>query len=132
MIELRPLGLSCLVPSRWLALGCCLATGCGGGAQSTPGAHDAHGEEAVASSDTSSGTDEEVQSSKSVDPCTSGTCTRCGDAVCLTGFYCEESVSACGWVPECAESPSCSCLGKYLDGCSCDERAGGVYVTCDG
>jgi len=104
-----------------------VACGGGGGSQSepeTPGS---------ASADTSSDVQsfgEEDAPAPPADPCASGTCTPCGDAVCLSGFYCEEAVSACGWLPECADAPSCECLEHSLPDCSCEERGGGVYVAC--
>ena len=64
------------------------------------------------------------------DPCTDGTCFRCGDSICPTGYYCDEGSQACSWLAECADSADCSCVKGALDGCRCEERSGGVYVTC--
>lgn len=120
MIELRVVG------TLFLTLAC------GGGTQASANAS------APSSEEVGEGADPDVDAHHGGtgearrDPCASGTCTPCGEALCLSGFYCEEAVSACGWVPDCAESPSCSCLEKYLEGCRCDERGGGVYVSCDG
>lgn len=120
MIDLRPL------------IGVCLVAACGGGTRATGGG-DTPGERASTQSDEDSPeADLDPPTTEPADPCASGTCTRCGEGVCLTGYYCEESVSACSWVPECVQAPSCGCLAKYLAGCSCEERGGGVYVTCDG
>jgi hypothetical protein len=119
MIDLRPLGVVCLLAA------------CGGGTQASgsstsPDQKDARGD----TNDSFDGADSTVGAPR--DPCASGTCTHCGDAVCLAGFYCEEAVSACGWVPECADIPSCDCLQTYLAGCDCDERSGGVFISCEG
>jgi hypothetical protein len=62
--------------------------------------------------------------------CNDETCSSCGDALCPAGFYCEEARSLCSWVPECAGDASCACLQKTLPGCSCDDREGKLYVTC--
>ena len=64
------------------------------------------------------------------DPCAAGSCTRCGEAVCLKGFFCDEGAGACAWIPSCADATDCGCLEQALDGCSCAEREGGLYVTC--
>lgn len=67
--------------------------------------------------------------------CSGGTCARCGDAVCLVGYFCIESAAkgpTCSWLPECAAEASCGCVeGILSDGCSCEERDGGVFVTCE-
>ncbi len=73
----------------------------------------------------------EPESSAAVDPCAGGTCTTCGESVCLDGFFCAESTQSCSWVPACAEDPTCGCLQKALPDCSCSERDGGLYVSCD-
>jgi len=62
--------------------------------------------------------------------CDDGTCTPCGDALCPTGWYCDESAkggAACGWLPECAKKPTCACLKRVFSG-ACEERSGGLYV----
>jgi hypothetical protein len=115
-----------------LSIGACLLAACGGGTP-TAGGVDTPGEQAGTQPEQEwSEAELDTQTAEPADPCASGTCTRCGEGVCLAGYYCEESVSACSWVPECVQAPSCGCLAKYLSGCSCEERGGGVYVTCDG
>lgn len=64
------------------------------------------------------------------DACAEGTCTHCGEALCLNGFYCDEGAQACGWVPACAKEPNCECLQQALPGCSCEAREGGLFVRC--
>jgi hypothetical protein len=68
--------------------------------------------------------------------CSDGSCFSCGEAVCLSGYYCAigKAGHGCAWVPSCT-SPSCACLGptvKANASCRCEEKNGGVYVTCDG
>jgi hypothetical protein len=69
--------------------------------------------------------------------CDDGSCFRCGDAVCLTGFYCSvgRSGRGCAWLPSCAVKPTCACIAPFFrddPSCACDEREGGIFVTCDG
>src|SRR4051812_36999535 len=69
--------------------------------------------------------------------CEDGSCFSCGEAVCLSGFYCSvgRSGHGCAWVPSCASKVSCSCLAAMLreeTSCACEEKEGGVFVTCDG
>jgi hypothetical protein len=73
----------------------------------------------------------ESETAAPTDPCTGGTCSPCGEVVCLEGFFCNESSQACGWVPACADTPSCECLEKALPDCSCSARDGGLYLTCE-
>ncbi len=66
--------------------------------------------------------------------CRDETCFVCGGAMCLKGFYCDQSLvagPACSWLPECAKEPSCSCLkSAFGSECSCEERDNGVYLRC--
>jgi hypothetical protein len=65
--------------------------------------------------------------------CEDGTCTPCGDAVCPSGWYCDESARggpACGWLPECAQKASCGCVKKAFAGCSCADEHGAAHVSC--
>jgi hypothetical protein len=69
--------------------------------------------------------------------CEDGSCFACGEAVCLSGFYCAVAKSGhgCAWVPSCASKATCACLADSLReqrGCTCEEKEGGVFVTCDG
>ena len=115
-----------------IALG--LLVGCGGGAGAAPGAKTKA--EQGASETSAEGADEESEAA--TDPlataCADDTCVRCGKGICPSGFYCDESApggASCGWLPECASKPSCSCVTQGLgSGCGCEERAGGLFVSC--
>jgi len=67
-------------------------------------------------------------------PCDDGTCSACGRGFCPTGYYCDEKAkggAACSWLPECADRATCGCVTAALgSSCACEERGGGVYVTC--
>jgi hypothetical protein len=111
-------------------------TACGGG--STPEAATAEssdGEERRASrgsdddESTSSTSDADEASVAKKPACDDGTCTLCGDAQCPIGWYCDESAKggpACGWLPECAKKPTCSCVKRVFS--DCVEKNGGLYV----
>ncbi len=65
--------------------------------------------------------------------CEDDTCTPCGDAICPSGWYCDESARggpACGWLPECAQKASCGCVKKAFAGCSCEDEHGAAHVSC--
>jgi hypothetical protein len=65
--------------------------------------------------------------------CDDGTCILCGDALCPSGWYCDETApsgAACGWLPECAEQASCSCVKRAFKGCECEDEPGGARLTC--
>jgi hypothetical protein len=69
--------------------------------------------------------------------CDDGSCFACGEAICLSGFFCSvgKSGHGCAWLPNCGGRPSCGCITPSLredPSCSCQEKEGGVYVTCDG
>jgi hypothetical protein len=69
--------------------------------------------------------------------CDDGSCFACGEAICLSGFFCSvgKSGHGCAWLPNCSGRPSCGCIAPALredPSCSCQEKEGGVYVTCDG
>ena len=68
--------------------------------------------------------------------CEDGTCFRCGEGICPTGFYCDEGAqggAACSWLPSCAARASCACIERALgSGCSCQESGGGPKVSCEG
>ena len=69
--------------------------------------------------------------------CDDGSCFKCGDAVCLSGFYCSvgRTGRGCAWLPTCAAKPSCACIANFLrdeSSCACQEKDGGVYMLCDG
>lgn len=109
-------------------VGCVVA--CAGAASSTP-AHDSSSAESGTEEDDAPYVSGEEAVGEPPDPCASGTCSSCGEGVCLVGFYCEESVSACGWLPQCADAMDCECVQSVLSDCSCEERGQGVYVDCD-
>jgi hypothetical protein len=66
--------------------------------------------------------------------CEDGSCFRCGQGICPTGFYCDEGVqggAACSWLPSCPLRASCECVERQLgSGCSCEESGGGAKVSC--
>ena len=69
--------------------------------------------------------------------CDDGSCFSCGEAICFSGFFCSvgKSGHGCAWLPSCGGRPSCGCIAPSLredPSCSCQEKEGGVYVTCDG
>jgi hypothetical protein len=69
--------------------------------------------------------------------CDDGSCFACGEAICLSGFFCSvgKTGHGCAWLPNCSGRPSCGCITPALredPSCSCQEKEGGVYVTCDG
>lgn len=69
--------------------------------------------------------------------CDDGSCFACGEAVCLSGFFCSvgKAGHGCAWMPNCTGRPTCGCISPALredPSCSCQEKEGGVYVTCDG
>jgi hypothetical protein len=69
--------------------------------------------------------------------CDDGSCFACGEAICLSGFFCSvgKSGHGCAWVPSCGGRPTCGCITPSLredPSCSCQEKQGGIYVTCDG
>ncbi len=63
--------------------------------------------------------------------CDGSMCNPCGDALCPTGFLCEEAQSSCMWLPQCGESPSCACVKQQLPDCSCNERQGQPIIRCE-
>jgi hypothetical protein len=118
-----------------------LLLGCGGSTQaadhpssSEPGSPERGSDTESASSDESRGDGETTASSKPEKPsCDDGTCSPCGDALCPSGWYCDESAPggpACGWLPECASKASCACVKRAFSGCSCEEQAGSAHVRC--
>jgi hypothetical protein len=69
--------------------------------------------------------------------CEDGSCFACGEAVCLSGFYCAvgKTGHGCAWVPSCSGKPTCACLAAAMreePSCSCEEKEGGIFVVCDG
>ncbi|HMJ14278.1 MAG TPA: hypothetical protein VK524_22840 [Polyangiaceae bacterium] len=112
-----------------------LALGCGSNPQ--PDAQSSNGAHASASEHTAAGEDAEAEpetAAPSLPSCEDGTCFTCGDTICLSGFYCDTGAAggpACSWLPACTKGASCGCVKKELGaGCSCEERSGGLHVTC--
>ncbi len=65
--------------------------------------------------------------------CSDGTCFRCGEALCLPGFFCDESsaVANCQWLAKCGKAGGCGCIQQVLGtSCTCTERDGGTFVKC--
>lgn len=109
---------------------------CGG---STPAPASTDTQERAQGTAHESGDSEASASDDSTEPsappratCDDGTCAPCGDALCPTGWYCDQTAPSgpsCGWLPECAPKSSCACIKKAL-GCSCEEKNGGLYLSC--
>jgi hypothetical protein len=123
-----------------LALVGALAACGGASAGSTPrGAegerdYDDRSPERAGEDEETQGSGESEDTSTSRMSCDDGTCFECGDGMCPSGFYCDESAAggaACSWLPTCAAQATCKCVRKALGGgCSCEERAGGTFVSC--
>jgi hypothetical protein len=113
---------------------------CGGGSVTTEPKSGADASNAADSSEAERGQEDGETSSEASasrqEPqgpkCDDGTCSQCGSSICLTGWYCDEKASACSWLAECADKPSCSCVSRVLgSGCKCREEAGALKVACD-
>jgi hypothetical protein len=112
-----------------------LAGGCGGASKpaesATPSAEsrsESAPNSAAPASDEDSATPAPARAT-----CDDGSCTPCGDAVCPSGWYCDESARggpACGWIPECAQKASCGCVKKAFAGCSCEDEHGAAHLSC--
>lgn len=77
------------------------------------------------------GPSEPSESPPELGRCDEGQCFQCGDAICPQGFYCDEALAACGWLPACtANQLTCECLTKNLSQCSCTEQDGHLTVKC--
>jgi hypothetical protein len=123
----------------WLLLS--LVGACGGTTPSADapgskgdGASESGGDSESGSSEGAEGDGESSASAEPAKPsCDDGTCSPCGDALCPSGWYCDESAPggpACGWLPECASKASCSCVKRAFSGCSCEDQAGSAHVRC--
>jgi hypothetical protein len=123
------------VKAVWFLPAFAALAGCGGGAQPAASASEQgpSAGEARAAREPASGTSDETDApAPPRAACDDGTCTPCGDALCPTGWYCDESAQggpSCGWLPECAQKSGCACVKKAL-GCGCEEKAGAPHVTC--
>ena len=105
-----------------------LIVGCGGGAPPPKEPR------TTASGDTG---ETEAEPSRSGAHCADGSCFSCGEAVCLSGYYCAvgKTGHGCAWLPSCTSNVSCACLAPAIKSnttCRCEEKGGGVYVLCDG
>jgi len=121
-----------IVP-RFALVAAVLAAACGGSAPAPepPRAH----AEPKAKSETRA--EEPRATPRSGFACDDGSCFACGDAVCLSGFYCAigRSGRGCAWLPSCAGKPTCGCITPTLredPSCTCQEKEGAIFVTCDG
>lgn len=109
-----------------------MACGGGGGGTGANGKPAANADEEDGPGRRSTDGTSEEESEGPVDPCADQSCFRCGDGICPKGFYCDEKAGACAWLPECPSEASCSCVKEGAgDGCSCEERSGGVYARCE-
>ncbi len=111
-----------------------LLAACGG---STPPPEPPKHEPAEAKRKAEPRSEEDTSAPRSGVECDDGSCFACGDAVCLSGFYCAigKSGRGCAWLPSCPGKPTCACIAPTLreePSCSCQEKEGGVFVTCDG
>jgi hypothetical protein len=116
-----------------------LAISCGGGGGSKP-AESASGSEEGDTRGSAEDGDEggaEAEEAATAAPrrmsCDDGTCSPCGEGFCLAGWYCDETAKggpSCGWLRECPEKASCACLNRVFSTCSCEEKTGGVHLTC--
>lgn len=121
-----------------LSLFVTLLGACGGSA--TPAAASAtsgNERESASTSDASGDSGADNEPTEEAAPkraaCDDGTCSPCGNALCPTGWYCDETAPggpACGWLPECAQKPGCACVKKALAGCACEEQSGAAHLTC--
>jgi hypothetical protein len=116
---------------------CLVLAACGGGAAGSDAPAKAPLEPSNTHSEQVAANDEsetEPEAPPKAALCDDRTCSPCGNGVCPSGWYCDESASggpACGWLPRCAQKSSCSCLtGKLGPGCKCSEQGGGLHVTC--
>ncbi len=118
-------------PYLWVAAlagSVCLSSleACGGGTPSAKTGDKARG---------SDGSDYEGDETVPDSYCLDGTCFDCGESFCMLGWYCDESMDGgpgCSFVPECGSESNCGCVESALtSACSCEERNGGVYVSCE-
>lgn len=126
-----------LLRAALLATLLALLTGCGGAqGTSSRSADDADGSDEGGSL---GGSADDAAGDANAGPqgpdCSDGTCFVCGDGMCPVGFFCDEQASggpACSWLPECADTASCSCvLGVLGSSCSCSDESGGPHLSCD-
>ncbi len=125
--------------SAWCVLSLTvLCSACGGGGGAKPASADEASEggqatPATAANDSEAEADEADEPAPKRNACDDGTCSACGSGICPSGWYCDESAKggpACGWLPACANKLSCGCLSKTFSSCSCEEKSGGVHLSC--
>ena len=119
---------------RSAIVGALFLAACGG---STPPPEPPKHEPAEAKAKVEPRPEEDQSARRSGVECDDGSCFACGDAVWLSGFYCAigKSGRGCAWLPSCPGKPTCACIAPTLreePSCSCQEKEGGVFVTCDG
>jgi hypothetical protein len=131
----RALSLSALLFSS-------LLLACGGSTPAADSPSSAEEGSSASGGDTESGSSDAAgddgEGSAPAEPekprCDDGTCSPCGDALCPSGWYCDESAPggpACGWLPECASKASCACVKRAFSGCSCEDQGGSAHVRCE-
>jgi hypothetical protein len=113
-----------------------LLCACGG---STPPAAEpkSHADDTHRSTGADTSVQEEAPKRPSKVQCDDGSCFACGEAVCLSGFYCAvgRAGHGCAWLPSCSGKPTCGCLTTAMreePSCTCEEKEGGIFVACDG
>jgi hypothetical protein len=115
----------------------CFGFGCGGGTKPaiTDASATSRPAESVPSGESVTTSDGEANASPAPmrASCDDGACSVCGEAMCPTGWYCDEGAKggpACGWLPECAQKSGCSCLKQAFAGCTCNELDGAAHLSC--
>jgi hypothetical protein len=116
-----------------LVLSVLFAAACGGATAAPAHNAAAEGPAAKANAVESAGKEDEGRGVR----CDDGSCFACGEAICLSGFFCSvgKTGHGCAWLPSCGGRPNCGCITPSLrddPSCTCQEKEGGVYVTCDG
>jgi hypothetical protein len=117
--------------NRWSWLLCPSLLSCGASTETAPVTAADAPREAVAVDGPEEIAEAPAEAPAVIDACADGSCQHCGEAVCLSGFYCDEGAGACAWVPACAKDPTCECLQQALPGCQCEVREGGLFVRCN-
>ena len=106
----------------------------GGSAESGRRARDG-GSAASPDADEAAASSSGASESSGAPSCDDGTCSKCGSGICPAGWYCDEKASggsACSWLAECAEKPTCACVTRVLgSSCKCREESGGLKVNCE-
>ncbi len=117
---------------RWLGgvaatVGLLCAPACGGSA-SVPKSPEPKAEQVAEPHESTERSDSDTSAD-----CSDATCFKCGQALCLQGFYCDESASVanCQWLAKCGKAGGCGCIQAALGAsCTCTERNGGTFVKC--